>query len=155
MNMWWAASKRLVLGVALVGCVGCTSYVRHGTGLYHDGRYIEAAEVFERTETRLRRAPPQERAEYSLYRGMTLLALGDVHGAQRWLRYTSQVEMRYPNALSPERKNLLARGFADLNQRLAPGPTTGPPNTAVAASQPPPPVPHPPPQNVRTLVPRR
>jgi hypothetical protein len=43
----------LVFAAAL--CAGaCSPYVNRGETLYREGRYIEAAEVFELTETKLK-----------------------------------------------------------------------------------------------------
>src|SRR6187455_3108361 len=54
----------LAIGAAsvLLICIaqGCSSYVKRGSTLYTDGRYIEAAEVFERTEARLADSTPRE-----------------------------------------------------------------------------------------------
>ncbi len=138
---------RLTLFACAIGVVGslalagCGSYVKRGTALYADGRYVEAAEVFERTEYRLQDASPRERADYGLYRGMTLLVLGDLHNAQRWLAYAYQVDRVHPGSLRSDKRALLARGWYDVEQRLrvaAPPPLL--PGTAVAASQPPPPI---------------
>lgn len=132
----------LACAISVVGTLtlaGCTSYVKRGTALYADGRYVEAAEVFERTEYRLQDASPRERADYGLYRGMTLLVLGDLHNAQRWLGYSYQVERAHPGALRADKRALLDRGWYDVGQRLrTAAPPPGEPGTAIAASQPPP-----------------
>src|SRR5688572_17609889 len=75
------------VGCGLLGFLlsACTFYVHRGSDLYFQGRYIEAAQVLEQTESRLTEADPVERAEYGLYRGVTLLRLGDLDGALRWL----------------------------------------------------------------------
>lgn len=102
----------------------CEGYVRRGSTLYADGRYIEAAEVFERTEDRLPVATPREKAEYGLYRGMTLLVLGDLDNARRWLGYAYEIERAQPGTLRHDRRLLLDRGWSQLDsrdQREAPG----------------------------------
>lgn len=71
---------------ALLAC-GCSHYISRGSDLYHQGRYIDAAHVFQNSEERLESAPQDERAQYALYRGATLLRLGDLPGAERWLGY--------------------------------------------------------------------
>jgi tetratricopeptide (TPR) repeat protein len=148
---------------ALFALASCSGYVKRGSSLYADGRYVEAAEVFERTEYRLNEAEPRERAEYAMYRGMTLLVLGDLRGAQRWLAYAYEVERHTPGSLRADRRALLDRGWFELGQRLRsePPPAKEPTGTAIAASQPPAPVPQPPPdgasppvEDERTLVPR-
>lgn len=153
-----------VLGALVLGA--CSGYVKRGSSLYADGQYIEAAEVFERTEQRLPESSPREQAEYGLYRGMTLLVLGDLRNAHRWLAYAYEVERAFPGSLRSDRRALLDRGWFELGQRLRaePPPPEEPPGTAIAASQPPPPVPPPPRDGAapvddvdkdgRTLVPR-
>jgi tetratricopeptide (TPR) repeat protein len=139
----------LVLVAALVTatCAGCGSYVKRGTTLYTDGRYVEAAEVFEQSEYRLRDSSAREQAEYGLYRGLTLLVLGDLNNAQRWLAYSYEVERYTPDALPSDQRALLDRGWLEVGQRLrrvpAP-PALSRPGTAVATRQrpaPPAPVP--------------
>jgi tetratricopeptide (TPR) repeat protein len=148
------------LAIPLVACEG---YVRRGSTLYADGRYIEAAEVFERTEERLPESTPREKAEYGLYRGMTLLVLGDLDNARRWLGYAYQIERNQPGTLRHDRRALLDRGWYELdrrNQREAP--TNERPERAIATTGPTPtpttPEPTPPAQprgttNERALVP--
>lgn len=137
---------RLTLFACAIGIVGtlalggCASYVKRGTALYADGRYVEAAEVFERTEYRLHNASPEERANYGLYRGMTLLVLGDLHNARRWLAYAYQVDRVHPGSLRRDKRALLDRGWYDVEQRLRSAPPPMQPGTAIAASQPPPPL---------------
>jgi len=120
---------------------GCSSYVKRGSTLYTDGRYIEAAEVFERTEGRLADSSAREKAEYALYRGLTLLVLGDLRHSHRWLTYAYDIERAVPGSLRQDKRVLLDRGWYDLGQKLHPA--APPPPTAVAASQPPPPIPPP------------
>lgn len=118
------ASQTLAL-VLLVGLVSaCSGYVKRGSALYADGRYIEAAEVFERTEARLDESNPRQQAEYGLYRGLTLLVLGDAPGARRWLSYAYAVEQSHPGVLRGNRRALLDHGWGDLQSRgeLPPGP---------------------------------
>jgi hypothetical protein len=91
-------------------------------------------------------ASPRERAEYATYRGLTLLSLGDLRNAQRWLAFAYEVEEATPGALKPEQREELNFGWESLSDRLraGPPPPMSPP-TALAASQPPPPLPPPPP----------
>ena len=152
----------LLLPLVWVALTGCETHVRRGTTLYADGRYVEAAEVFERTEYRLTEYTPRERAEYGLYRGMTLLVLGDLPNSRRWLTYAYEVERVAPGALRSDRRALLDRGWFELGQRqraeLEESPRGS--DTALAHRQP---ASTParaaedrsgPPANVRALVPR-
>ena len=122
----------------------CTSYVKRGSDLYADGRYVEAAEVFERTEGRLPDSTPRQKAEYGLYRGLTLLVLGDLPNAHRWLVYAYEVERVHPGSLRPNRRALLDRGWYELGTHMhSSPPPPAQPGTALAASQPPAPQPPP------------
>lgn len=107
-----------LLSVSLLA--GCEGYVKRGSALYAERRYIEAAEVFERTEERLSESSPRQRAEYGLYRGLTLLVLGDYAQARQWLGYAAEVERQYPGTLRDDRRAELDRGFYELNERGAP-----------------------------------
>lgn len=155
----------LILALAAFTLAGCESHVRRGTTLYADGRYVEAAEVFERTEYRLTDCTPRERAEYGLYRGMTLLVLGDLPNARRWLTYAYEVERVAPGALRTDRRALLDRGWFELGQRqraeleATPRGTDsalarGEPRPAAPAAAAPEPRQSGPMSNERTLVPR-
>jgi tetratricopeptide (TPR) repeat protein len=157
------ACRAAAFALAAIALAACSGYVKRGSALYSDGRYVEAAEVFERTEYRLSEADSRERAEYGLYRGMTLLVLGDLRNAQGWLAYAYEVDRRDPGALRADRRALLDRGWFELGQRLRtkPPPAGGRPGTAIAASQPAapvvPPAPDGPPAPIKdesTLVPR-
>lgn len=115
--------------------VGCANrYVAHGADLYADGHYIEAAEVFERTENRLSAASAAERARYGLYRGATLLALGDTLRAGNWLSYTLTIVGTEPSALSEEENTMLRRALSLASAPRSVNPANSPPaGTAVAA----------------------
>ena len=130
----------LLLCLAL-SASGCSGSVERGSALYADARYIEAAEVFERTEYQLPQMSAAEQARYGLYRGVTMLALGDLRTAQRWMDYAYAVQRAHPGVLATGQRALLDRAYA--NARSTQPPPALPPGTALAASQPPPPVPAP------------
>ncbi len=96
-----------LLCLVLWGCGA--SYVGRGVDLYEDRRYVEAAEVFERTERRLEEEGMAERARYGLYRGAALFELGDRRRAERWLGYAFDVEREFPGSLDDEERALLER----------------------------------------------
>lgn len=103
---------RSCVNTAIVGLVlwGCgASYVGRGVDLYEDRRYVEAAEVFERTERRLPDEGMAERARYGLYRGAALFELGDRRRAERWLGYAFDVEREFPGSLDASERALLER----------------------------------------------
>lgn len=116
-------SRALPFRWVLLGLVvtACTHYVGRGSDLYYQGRYIEAAHVLEKSEPRLDAASLVEQAAYGLYRGATLLRLGDLEGAGRWLSYCQTVMQQDPKALRPDERQLLEETLialrADLNRR--------------------------------------
>ncbi|HEU4579297.1 MAG TPA: hypothetical protein VFS67_13625 [Polyangiaceae bacterium] len=128
MKLLSAAARvlRPLLAVPLlaVPLLACSYFVSRGSDLYYQGRYIEAAQVLEQTEYRLERSQePDQHAEYGLYRGATLLRLGDLDGAQRWLEYAQHWEQRHPGALRDDERDLLEERLlalqGDLERRQA------------------------------------
>jgi hypothetical protein len=105
----WALISGLVLGFA------CAHFGARGHDLYDQGRYIEAAHLFEMTEPRLAEANPRERAQYGLYRGATLLRLGDTHAAERWIAFAQRALQGEPDALNPAEQDLLRESAIALD----------------------------------------
>lgn len=132
-------SLRLGVIVGVVACAGvaCGGHVSRGHALYDGGYYVEAAEVFERNERRLSDWPPQKRAAYGLYRGMTLLQLGDLQGAARWLAYARWVASENPEALGSREVALLTHSQRDLDQQLGRRSYESPTASAIATTHPP------------------
>lgn len=109
----------LLLGGLLAASLSaCTHYVGRGSDLYHLGRYVEAAHVLEKSEPRLSGATANEQASYGLYRGATLLRLGDLAGAGHWLEYAQSVSASHPLALSSEEGELLRESLISLRVDL-------------------------------------
>jgi hypothetical protein len=112
----------LGVGVLLTSACGA-HYVSRGATLYGDGRYVEAAEVFERTENRLATSSASERARFGLYRGATFLKLGDGVHAARWLGYARSVVSSDPGALGADETALLEASLKTLaNAKTPPAP---------------------------------
>lgn len=129
------ASARCLVGVtAMLIAVSCASHISRGPNLYEQGRYVEAAQAFERTERYLRDASPSDRATYGLYRGMNFLALGDVGHAQRWLSFATEIERRAPGALDDRDRAMLDRAWQTLLRDRERNPPPAP-TAEVAASQ--------------------
>lgn len=106
---------------------GCaTHYVTRGVDLYASGHYIEAAEVFERTEPRLSKSTQADCARYGLYRGATLLALGDTARANAWLGYAKAIADARDDSLTAEDRDMLNRALTLIASRRGSSPT--PPN---------------------------
>ena len=121
-----------VLCSALVAC-SANRYVQRGADLYGQGRYVEADEVFERSQARVARSGVHERAAYAAYRGATYVALGDLHHGQHWLAIATELERSHPGALRREEREFLDgawRAFANRLPATPPAPT----GTAIASS---------------------
>ena len=118
--------------VALTAC-GANHYVQRGADLYGEGRYVEADEVFERSEPRVARAPVEQRAAYAAYRGATFVALGDLQRAQHWLGVASEIEHARPGTLAAPERAFLDGAWRALSNRLTP---VQPVTTAIASSTP-------------------
>ena len=100
-----------------IAVAACGPYVNRGETLYREGRYIEAAEVFELTEAKLKASTSEVCAEYGLYRGLTYLKLDDLRSAHLWLAYAYGVEHRSPGQLTSEEHVLLDKGWKELEAR--------------------------------------
>ncbi len=100
----------------------CATSVHRGSDLYKQERYVEAAEVFANTEQQLATATPVARAKYAVFRGLTLLELGDYAGAYQWMQRAYEVERRHPGVLSAARRGRLDQGWAAVGARREPGP---------------------------------
>ncbi|HEY2408974.1 MAG TPA: hypothetical protein VGI10_23375 [Polyangiaceae bacterium] len=123
--------------VASMQLAGCASHLaQRGNDLYGEGRYVEAAEVFERAEDRLPAASPRQQAEYAVYRGATFLALGDLPHAEQWLAVALKEERTRPETLSDEQRVFLKRAWTLLasNLKARPAPDTAPSGPALASS---------------------
>jgi hypothetical protein len=118
--------------LALTAC-GANHYVRRGADLYGEGRYVEADEVFERSEPRVAQAPLPQQAAYATYRGATFLALGDLQRAQHWLGVASEIEHAQPGTLGVGERTFLDGAWRVLSNRLTPTPKV---STAIASSTP-------------------
>jgi hypothetical protein len=101
--------------------------------LYEDGYYVEAAEVFERTEGKMRDAAVSERAAYGLYRGLTFLELGDLRRAEAWLRFGAENERAEPGSLSARERRTLERAWLGLGERIRADAREPVPSTQFAA----------------------
>jgi hypothetical protein len=117
---WSRLSVFTLVGAALLLTSACGGhYVTRGSALYDDAHYVEAAEVFEQTESRLATSSNSERARFGLYRGATFLKLGDTAHAARWLGYARSIVKSDPDALADDELGLLGASLKALG-RAAP-----------------------------------
>ena len=106
-----ARSPFLLVALLLAQGACATSTVQRGAELYVEQRYIDADQVFEQSEPQLTSYALDERAQYGLYRGATLLALGDHERARRWLAYG----VRFDQAVyTRAERSLLARSLREV-----------------------------------------
>jgi len=110
-------SSVLFFVAATMAAPACGSSVGRGTTLYQQRSYVEAAEVFERTQSRLVTMAAVDRARYGLYRGLSLMALGDLRGGERWLDYAEAQERAQPGLLSNDERVALTHNRSDLAER--------------------------------------
>lgn len=77
----------------------CGGPLAEGEADFKKARYPAAKQTFASIEAEMRVSDKSTRAEYALYRGLTLTALGDrAHGAQ-WLREAKALEDTQAGAL--------------------------------------------------------
>ena len=91
----------LRLGSAL-GSSGVRGGLVRRRGPVPRGRYREAKQTFAWLEPDASRWDDPKRAEYALYRGLTLAALGNRAPSVMWLREAKAIEAGHPGALSVE-----------------------------------------------------
>lgn len=125
------AISSLFMVVTALLLSSCGGYVARGRHLYREGRYIESSEVLARFENEVGQEPPKRRAEYATYRGLSSLVLGNYPDAHRWMAYAYEVIRYHPDALRPEYRRELDRGWWELSSRLA----APPPLTAAPPAQ--------------------
>jgi hypothetical protein len=85
--------------LALSACGGAFS---EGKAEFRAAHYPHAKQIFASIEGESREYDEADRAVYALYRGMTLLALGDRPQASVWLREAKAIEDTRPGTLSRE-----------------------------------------------------
>jgi len=95
----------LVSLVSLVGAVilsACGGAFSEGKSEFNAGHYPHAKQIFASIEGESRGYDERDRAEYALYRGMTLAAVGDHAQASVWLREAKAIDDTRPGTLSRE-----------------------------------------------------
>jgi len=92
-----------VLLVTLMATLSaCAGPLARGEAEFKGGRYPEAKQTFASLEGQESRWNDATRAEYALYRGLTLGALGDVAQAAVWLHKAKTIEDAHPGSLAPD-----------------------------------------------------
>jgi hypothetical protein len=137
---------QISLAMVLAGCGG--GYVGQAKRAYSQGRYLEVAEGLGEHEDEVEDLSPRRKAEYGLYRGLSLMMLRDYRGAEQWLSFARAVEKQSPDALRPEQREELDRHYVNVMRVLNATQATEPASVTLPASGAPPvahPMPPPPP----------
>jgi len=108
----------LVPSFALLA-LGCGGYIGSAQRAYNDGRYLEVAENLGEHEDEVQKLSPAKQADYGLYRGLSLMQLGDHEAANHWLEFAASVEQNHPGALRPEGKRELSEARGKLAKMAA------------------------------------
>jgi hypothetical protein len=86
----------------VLGVGGCAGPLSEGKSEFVAGHYPHAKQIFASLETESREYDERDRASYALYRGLTLMAVGDRPQAAVWLREAKAIEDTRPGTLSDE-----------------------------------------------------
>jgi|SRR5580698_9525251 hypothetical protein len=91
-----------MLLLALPCLAACGGPLAEGESQFKKGQYPQAKQTFASLESQSRSYPDGPRAEYALYRGLTLSALGDRAQAGMWLREAKAIADTNPGSLEHE-----------------------------------------------------
>lgn len=96
------ADRRAIASLLLLlaSCGG--GALSRGESQFEDGRYAEAKQTLSSIEQESRGWDDAKRAEYALFRGLTMTALGDRASASSWLHEAKAIEDAHPHSLSDE-----------------------------------------------------
>lgn len=94
---------------------GCGSYLGSAQYAYQEGRYLEVAENLGEHEAEVPKLEPAKQARYGLYRGLSLMKLGDNDAAGHWLDFAAEIEKKRPGSLPPAQR----RELEDARDKLA------------------------------------
>jgi len=95
----------------LSSLAACGGALAEGRSQFDKGSYPEAKQTFASAEVDSRSWSDAKRAEYALYRGLTLGALGDKAQAGVWLREARAIEDAHPGSLDPQEAQRLHLGL--------------------------------------------
>ena len=97
---FWISGALWICGSLLAcGAFGSGGPLVEGEARSGNGQYPEAKQTLAALEGESRAWNEASRAEYALYRGLTLLALGDRGRGSAWLREAKAVEDAHPGTL--------------------------------------------------------
>lgn len=114
-----ARRSRLVVSVVVLlawMAGGCTGSFGAGVRDYDHGRYPEAMARMREAEPGASTMGHRDRARYALYRGLVLLALGDIEGARRWLGVAHRAVEAEPSLLADDDLGRLSSAWVHLEK---------------------------------------
>jgi hypothetical protein len=97
---------------------GCAGSISSAVDAYDQGRYPEALQTLRQLE-RSRGPELAHDARYTLYRGLSELALGNAHRAYLWLSATKEALAHNLEALDPHDQARLAAAWRSLGKMPA------------------------------------
>ena len=102
--------------ILLLACAlgGCGSALADAMDSFNEARYPTAAARFRAFEPEIRTLNAHERARYSLYRGLTHLALGDARAACFWLGYAKVRADREPHVFDVSDRSALLSAWRSM-----------------------------------------
>ena len=98
---------------------GCATFLGRGKRDYAQGLYLQASEEFAQHEEDVPYLSPSAQVDYGLYRGLSLMNLGDARGAHRWLAFANQVEKDNPGSMRPAQRLEIERAITKLTHGTA------------------------------------
>ena len=110
--------RQLALALSMLLCSGCSiAYVGRAQTAYSDGRYLEVAEDLAAHEQEVGQLSRPNKVRYGMYRGLSLMRLGDNDSARHWLRFAYDFENAGPvPTLRPRQRMVLDAGWARLKE---------------------------------------
>ncbi|RYZ05726.1 MAG: hypothetical protein EOO73_18665 [Myxococcales bacterium] len=96
-------------GVVFISWVlaGCASPLTEARSSFDEARYPDAVNQYARLTSEVPRLSTEELFEYSLYRGLSHLALGDSAPAERWLTLAKRLADAAPSSVPLSERNRL------------------------------------------------
>jgi hypothetical protein len=93
---------------------GCASPLSEARSSFDEARYPEAIAEYRALRPELDRLSRSELFEYALYRGLSHLALGDAHPAERWLLVAKRLSEASPGLATGDQEGRLMAAWRSM-----------------------------------------
>lgn len=93
---------------------GCASPLTEARQSFDEARYPDAVAEYRALGSQVRAMRAPELFEYSLYRGLTHLALGDAKPAERWLLIAKRLSDSSPELATAEQRGRLLSAWRSM-----------------------------------------